>query len=217
MKPTVSLTFDDGLACQLDAVKELNLRNLKATFFLATGCPEYPWDLKTWQEVSKNGHEIGSHSVSHEKAASMRDPGFETLHSKRTLELHFDRSVKSYCYAYTDAPSFLQEAARKAGYSQARGGRVARPDKYYVRGDRPNLMNVTCFHVGPETVKDSGVWAKETVRRNAWLTLMFHGTGDPQAWDNISLDQFKKLLDDFQGAGVDIKTFADGADVYRRG
>ena len=83
MKSVVSLTFDDGLRCQFEkAVPILNRYGLKATFFLIANDDSThdlwnnhvddwwkidwrPEDREMLATVVRDGHEIGSHSVSH--------------------------------------------------------------------------------------------------------------------------------------------------------
>lgn len=217
MKPIISLTFDDGIPCQHSvALPILNHRGIKATFFLPVESKDSPLDVEAWKEVTAQGHEIGSHSMTHRKARELNpaDRVFETAESSKKLRAIFGCDVPSYCYPYTDAPMELQQAVR-ASYKQARGGRVAREDKYLVRGDGTNLMNVPAFHVGPYTFCDAKLWGKVAVERSAWLTLMIHGVGEPQAWDNISGMDFNRMLDDLEDAGVTFATFAEGANAYR--
>lgn len=219
MRPTVSLTFDDGMACHENLVLPiLTEREIPGTFFLCSASKDNP--IRTadiWHRAVLAGHEIGSHSVTHAKAATLTTVqacAYETRESRTALEKKFAITVESYCYPYTDAPALLQTAVGRV-YKQARGGRVARADKFLVPGDGANLMDVTCFHVGPYSAADAPKWAEETKRRNAWLTLMLHGVGDSQAWDNITVREFEALLDAFDVEGVEFKTFAQAADIYR--
>lgn len=226
----LSLTFDDGLRCQLEnAVPALNARDLRATFFLvASDRSEFgEFNTHAWRDVALRKHEIGSHGVNHRKAASLSLPEamLETTNSKNWLSARLSPDtmvtpVTSFCYPFTDAPGMLQDCVRRAGYGQARGGRVARPDKFYEPGDGANLHNVTCFHVGPETIKDQQEWIRTAVRRGAWVTLMLHGVGERGAWDNLSMDQFNGLLDalvDARPEGLATVPFAEGAELYRQG
>ena len=153
------------------------------------------------------------------KAATM-DPAsadYEARFSKVWLESTIGVPVTSFCYPYTDAPQVLQSAVYGAGYKQARGGRVARPDKFMRRGDGANLLNVTCFHVGPQTVGSVEQWLHEAMFRDAWLTLMFHGVGDERKWDNISCIDFAGILDKLTSFSTKVVTFAEGAEWYRSG
>lgn len=220
MKPTVSLTFDDGLPCQAKyALPILDRFGAKATFFLPVDSAEYPVDFKTWKQAAENGHEIGSHSMTHRKAAQLtaEDCIYETRQSQSDLTRLFGIPVvQSYCFPYTDAPAPLQTATKKF-YDQARGGRGARQDKYYQKASEVNFYNVACLHVGPTTIANCWDWAKEARNRKAWVVLMLHGVGQPGTWDNIEPEQLDELVRCFAEAGCDIKTFADGADAIRKG
>lgn len=222
----VSLTFDDGLPCQIQyALPALRKWLLPATFFvIANDVTEFDTQFRTyvWQKAHHEGHEIGSHSRTHRKAASLSvaEAVMEAQDSKFWIQQRLGQPVTSFCYPFTDAPAHLKGAVIGAGYKQARGGRVARLDKYLQPGDGADLHNVTCIHVGPETIKDADEWINTAVRRGAWLTLMLHGVGDPQAWDNLAVDQFDTLLSKLRGAaprGLQVATFAECADMYRQG
>ncbi len=62
-----SLTFDDGYKSSLDIAEELNLRNLKGTFYIITDTLNSKKYLskEDIKRISSLGMEIGSHSCSH--------------------------------------------------------------------------------------------------------------------------------------------------------
>lgn len=75
----ISLSFDDGLDSHLRvAVPSLDQRGLRATFYLTPQAKPGSWRstwrraLKPWQSVSKAGHEIGNHSLSHPCSLNIR-------------------------------------------------------------------------------------------------------------------------------------------------
>lgn len=220
----ISLTFDDGLACQLKhALPLLDEFRIPATFFLvAADESEYgPLAKADWRKARYNGHEIGSHTVTHRKPFSLTSAecAYETHESKRYLAEHIGLA-STFCYPFTDAPAGLQAEVKRAGYTAARGGRGAREDKFLQPGDGANLFNIPCIHVGPSTIGDMDAWICNAIRRGAWLTLMFHGVGDETAWDNIAPYQFRCLLERIVAAkpnGLAAVTFAQGADLYRKG
>lgn len=225
-RAVVSLTFDDGLPCQIDyALPLLDKYGFRGTFFLLQDPKEFDTEFRTavWAGAVYRGHEIGSHSVNHRKAATLTaaDAKYETEVSKQFLQNQLATPVASFCYPFTDAPAPLQQAVQRAGYTQARGGRGARPDKYLVPGDGANLWNIPCFHAGPETIGNAGEWIDTVLERRAWLTLMFHGVGpDDTQWDNIhekAFETFLSALADSRERGLRVVTFAQGAEFYRRG
>lgn len=63
-RAAVSLTYDDGLASQLDNARpELDRFGLKGAFFLTQD--NVIGRLADWQAVARAGHEIGNHTVNH--------------------------------------------------------------------------------------------------------------------------------------------------------
>src|SRR5580704_5781370 len=64
-RAAVSLTYDDGLASQLDnAVGPLGAVGLKATFFVTRDNAEPR--VKDWARLARaGGHEFGNHTVTH--------------------------------------------------------------------------------------------------------------------------------------------------------
>jgi len=82
----ISLTFDDGMPSQFEiALPALNERGLQATFYLnPRGCEEdsnidQSWHdyLEKWIPVSRSGHEIGNHSLSHPCSLNINDAWIE--------------------------------------------------------------------------------------------------------------------------------------------
>jgi peptidoglycan/xylan/chitin deacetylase (PgdA/CDA1 family) len=64
----VSVTFDDGLYSQTSVgVPLLNARGVRGSFFVLTGdgWNEWPGYWQSWQTAASQGHEIGSHTVTH--------------------------------------------------------------------------------------------------------------------------------------------------------
>jgi peptidoglycan/xylan/chitin deacetylase (PgdA/CDA1 family) len=217
----ISLTFDDGLPVQIQhALPELDKRGIPATFFLIVNSPyDTAFRFDVWRAAAKQGHEIGSHTMNHRKAAELttEEAYAEANDSKNFLSVEIGTPVKSFCYPFTDAPPVVQTPVSKL-YSQARGGRVARQDKYLRPGDGANLFNVPCFHVGPKCF-DVKEWIDTALARRAWLTLMLHGVGpDDTQWDNIQTENFCFLLDSLLAAkarGLTVLPFGAAAAKYR--
>lgn len=219
----ISLTFDDGLPCQIGyALPAMDERGIPGTFFLIKNSPyDKEFRRETWLRAIEYGHEVGSHSVNHRKAAELtpREAIDECVGSRNFLESELGAPINSFCYPYTDAPQHLQSAVRQT-YKQARGGRGARHDHHIVSGDGVNLYNMPCEHVGGTSWPDIDKWVAEALRRKAWVTLMFHGVGpDETQWDNISALRFKYVLDVIAEArdnsGLWVGTFGDVAENLR--
>src|SRR5215469_662762 len=161
MQSLISLTFDDGLRCQFErAVPILARHGMSATFFLiANRDPtQEPWyghtedwwkidwredDVANLRKLVADGHEIGSHSLTHHEQTMQNNPLAEACKSKELIEGWLGTKVTSFCYPYCKSHSYLADAVKAAGYEQARGG--AQASYYSVRGE-PSLdrFNVDC-------------------------------------------------------------------------
>jgi hypothetical protein len=62
----ISLTFDDGLASQLEiAIPRLEEHGFCGTFYLNPRGEDWEERLAAWQPVQEAGHEIGNHTIAH--------------------------------------------------------------------------------------------------------------------------------------------------------
>ena len=91
MQSLISLTFDDGLRCQFEnAVPILAGYGIPATFFLtANQDPTHEWydhrddwwkidwredDIAKLRKLIDDGHEIGSHGLTHHEPTTQTNP-----------------------------------------------------------------------------------------------------------------------------------------------
>jgi peptidoglycan/xylan/chitin deacetylase (PgdA/CDA1 family) len=201
----ISLTFDDGLRCQFEkAVPILDGYGIPGTFFLTANqdqtheswCHKDEWwkidwredDIATLKKLINDGHEIGSHSLTHHLQTIQDQPLVEARKSKELIEGWLGTEVTSFCYPYYISHAYLADAVKKAGYEQARGG--LRASYYAIRGD-PSLdwFNVDCRQISAND-KPS-----EWVRPGCWHILTFHGIGDERdGWEPISVGKFATLM-----------------------
>jgi len=167
----VSLTFDDGLRCQIErAIPILDQYGLPATFFIAANdSPVHldyhdhvPWrkiewnvdDIRTLKEMVCRGHEIGSHSVWHKHPGDPNlrpahdrgyDARYEAEESKRLISDWMEMEIPSFCYPFCEKGGGLKEAVVAAGYKQARAGAGG---SYYPIGNSLDCFDVDCRDVG---------------------------------------------------------------------
>lgn len=65
-KAAVVFTYDDGLDCHLDvAIPQLDEFGFKGTFYCTGNSPSLYNRLEEWREITKNGHELGNHTLFH--------------------------------------------------------------------------------------------------------------------------------------------------------
>ena len=239
MRSLVSLTFDDGLRCQFrSALPILNSFGMRATFFLIanrnsthdlwSGHTEDWWkiewtddDIAMLRRLVQDGHEIGSHSVTHHPTEMPLQPRFEASESKRLIEEWLGTRVSSFCYPFYRSHAFLADAVKEAGYEQARGGgtppQYEPAASYYAISDAASLnpFNIDCRQISQ--TEDVGGW----LRPGYWHVLTFHAVGDDRdGWEPISVEQFAtqmaQLAKSRDSGAVEVVTFAEGAARLRQ-
>lgn len=83
------------------------------------------WDgFMSWEQLralSDDGHEIGSHSMSHEilPLCTLEEIRHEVGESRRVLESRLETTVDSFCYPNGDCDPRCVDAVREAGYRRA--------------------------------------------------------------------------------------------------
>jgi peptidoglycan/xylan/chitin deacetylase (PgdA/CDA1 family) len=229
----VSLTFDDGFRCQFDrAIPILNSHHLPATFFLIANRDEthdrwaghtsdwwkINWcedDVAMLKQFVREGHEIGSHSVTHNPHIMPNQADIEARDSKRMIEEWIDTEVTSFCYPFYRSHAYLATAVRNAGYEQARGGGSSpsyRPNaSHYTIGQNEGLdrLNIDCREIS-KSENVSG-W----VRPGRWHVLTFHGIGqEKDGWAPISDEEFSRQIKELatlrDSNTVEVLTFKNG-------
>jgi peptidoglycan/xylan/chitin deacetylase (PgdA/CDA1 family) len=239
----ISLTFDDGLRCQMErGVPILDQHGLPATFFIAANpngvhldyCDHAPWpkiewnppDIRTLKDMVRRGHEIGSHSVSHKHSKDRRfrpvddreyDAKHEAEQSKSLIQDRMVMEISSFCYPFCAKGGGLKEAFVAADYKQARAGSGG---AYYRIGDSLDYFDIDCRHIGANDRREDVIsWKRHGDR---WHVLMFHGIGptnDADGWWSISPEEFAREMSElaaYRDAGeVEVLTFADAAGRMR--
>jgi peptidoglycan/xylan/chitin deacetylase (PgdA/CDA1 family) len=239
MRSLISLTFDDGFRCQFEhALPVLNRYGIPATFFLiANQDPTHEswqghtkdWWKIDWREddiamlrkMVQDGHEIGSHSVTHHPTRMPTQPDIEARESKRLLEGWVGTKVSSFCYPFYLSHGYLADAVKNAGYEQARGGGMpplyGPRASYYNISDNGSLdrFNVDCRQISKN--EDVGGW----LHPGCWHVLTFHGIGGVQdGWEPITVEQFATQMAELarhrDSGAVEVVTFKDGANRLRQ-
>jgi len=182
-KPTIAITFDDGLLSFYDnAYPLLEEKNIKVTLFPVAGLigKTGGWDVmgKTphmtaamLREIASSGHEIGSHSLTHANLIWLDDKELakELRDSKSILEDITGTAVKSLSFPFGSWNNRVWAAAKSAGYEYAaayRGHRNAPPEMLPVMGayrfDSVNDLIDRALPPSPPTV--SSLCSKTTAR-----------------------------------------------------
>ena len=120
----------DGLAASvIEASKKLPLQtrlDLIERLAVASGTTQIPAfaRLMTFSEIAElaqDGHEIGSHSMTHCLMPECDDEAlmFELAESRRILQSHLGQRIESFCYPNGNSDSRTAQAVARAGYLRA--------------------------------------------------------------------------------------------------
>lgn len=192
----VSLTFDDGIQTQLDnAIPVLDSHGLKSTFYVNPGrTPDWDKRLDKWQAASRNGHEIGNHTVNHPCSCNFEfsDEGYclENLslddiagtidRATELLDEQFpwQNGERSFCYpcyqTYVGAgaarQSYVPLVAERFKVARGTGERANHPELI-------DLSYVWSYDAGGHPVEDMIAYVEGAVQNGFWAVVCMHGVG----------------------------------------
>lgn len=192
----ISLTFDDALATHLDVAGPiLKKHRLNGTFFVSTGLGVWEKRKEEWEQLAKDGNELGDHTVHHPCLLPEIEPhsqGYtaEMMQSEIQMAAQEIRQLfasnRGLTFAYPcgdmsfGAPK--DQAKNAALYLRyisdvAFGARGAGPGGVQ---DPDDLSVLTVPDLGPTAGKDLGgllALAEPAIREHNWGVYCFHGIG----------------------------------------
>jgi oligosaccharide reducing-end xylanase len=189
----VSITFDDNCQSQFKyAVPALSERGLHGTFFVITDLATSQGKWTAYRNLAAQGHEIGSHSMTHPDLSCMPADG-------RRRELNRSREVidsavpGQKCFSLALPMGWrdreLVEAAKNV-YGAVRlvnqwDGLKDNPDLYEVKGMIP-------YSNTPQA--DMDLWVSLAMAKKRWLVEIYHGIQD-DCWEKVPSERFEAHLD----------------------
>ncbi len=212
--PVITLSFDDGWEDNVDtALPILKNYGFKATYFFATTFLENspatgPINVsgpEAVKYIAGQGHEIGSHSVTHPDLTTLNatDLNYELTHSKEYLESIVGAgNVRNFATpfgAYNDtvinaiAKLYRSHRSTDEGYNY--------PTNTYAYNIRvQNMLSNT-------SLTQYQGWVNQAVKDRAWLVLVYHrvAAGSLEAYDT-PLSEFTKQMDVLKNSGSSIMT-----------
>ncbi len=180
----VSLTFDDGLACQRDALALLDERGLHGCFYVGSGFIGHSPARLDWddlQRAQRNGHEIGGHTLAHPHLVELSERKARKQIVRDRQELtNRGLDVLTFAYPYGEHDLRVKEIVREAGYIAARavGGVVetAPPGDPYALRTPHSARRWT-------TPDDLAAFVRVAEHEGAWMMLVFHHVCDGEGLD----------------------------------
>ncbi len=176
----VTITFDDGIRSQFTtAVPLLNERSLKATFYVVTNYigTGFTPDWDTLNEVSRKGHEIGSHTMNHANLAYLASsPSFADSLKK---ELLFSRDIinrkipsqkcESFCWPGGSVNPQAIAVARKYYLSCRTSGKQINFSKI------PDFYNIQSLPIEHNTLlATTNYWVDQILNFKGWMIERIH-------------------------------------------
>jgi peptidoglycan/xylan/chitin deacetylase (PgdA/CDA1 family) len=240
--PMVSLTFDDGSAgFYANALPSLNSKGFKTTQYIPTGCEigaapaacglgkdPFMMTPAQVQTIASQGHEIGSHSVTHPDLTTVTDAQLaaEMTQSKATLEaITGAGTVTDFAYPFGTYDARVIAAEQKAGYTSGRSVEEGYNSKLDVQPYDIRVQNM----LPTTTLAQFQGWVDYAKAHNYWLVIVYHEVqpdatpvcknpnADPKLPPDpdpcvgpydTTVSQFQQQLDYISTAGVgaDVKT-----------
>ncbi len=119
----IVLTFDDGWKNQINALPALGVNNFQGTFFIIGSYPDTNnSSYMNWAEIkhlTKIGHNLGSHSMTHISNMTLSDAPYEIATSKSYIESKTHERVTALAwpngYYTTDLLNYAENIAHYQG------------------------------------------------------------------------------------------------------
>ena len=188
----ITYTFDDGCANQYSvAIPMLNEFNYNATFF-----PVINWspNWTSLQDAENQGHEIGSHTVSHTdlNTLSISQQDNELKNSQSTINSNIS-GQKCLTIAYPSCIPSDQATCEK--YYIA-----ARHCQGYVENSTPanfySISSIVCGNQGAvKTVQNFKERDEAAATSNGWCVYLIHGIDGDGGFSALSSDTLRKSFE----------------------
>jgi len=177
----VSYTFDDTNSSQISNYAALNALGVRMTFYLITN-KTTEFNNAVWPQALRDGHEIGSHTRSHQRPGTDADVDAGDM----DLRNKFGITVYTMAAPYGD-PSYIALAAPR--YLINRGVN----DGNILPNGNTDPFNINCFVPAEGAAAAAFNSAIDAGRAaGAWKTVLVHGFtgGSDGAYQPVAIGEF---------------------------
>ena len=195
----VTISLDDGWSSQWTHARGfLNQRGIKSTFFITTDAVAEGWSgfltLQQLHTLATDGHEIGSHTLTHPDLTTLSDAELLRQLSQSQSWLLANAGVASvpdFASPYGVYDGRVLDVVKQFYASH----RTVRNLHNWRDGDPYELGAFDCYNgVSVSQVKG---WIDQAVAQRSWLILLFHELtpGTPTRSTQIRNTDFNAILD----------------------
>ena len=221
----ISFTFDDGFIKGAKKIDKI-LHPYKATFYITTGWVKpnntpildaynHGIDHGTiddWKELSRKGHDIGSHSVTH-KSLKYLNITKEELEKEYKEALNFIKSIHNGPYSLAFPHNYNMDLNVKHDSIRVGHGRII-----YNKLEKINLQKIICWSpwINPITEENEQKIYKKILKvpANSWIVLSLHSI-DGEGWQPWSSESLRRLKDFVIKVNYKIKTMAEMTSILK--
>lgn len=207
-KCAVVLTYDDALNIHLDKViPDLNTFNFRGTFYLIASSAVVTGRIAEWRAASKQGHELGNHTLYH--PCDGRLPGRDFITKENDLSNYSvaravqeirtanqllaaidGQTARTFAYPCGDLTigDTLYYDFLKRDFVAARG-----VEQGFLQAKAVDLANVNSFVENGTTAAQMIAQIEEAEKAGSFIVFLFHGVGGEHPL-NVDLEEHRKLL-----------------------
>jgi len=189
----VSLSYDDSLNSQLDnAIPALDKYDLKGSFYLTLASSTFKTRKQEWQNIAKDGHELGNHTINHACRGSLPNRSWvdpeNDLDNKQVAELVTEvvkanqilmqldnQTIRTFTLPCTDTlaggENYLKAITPLFIGIKSKVGRIPTTMKDV------NIKNVAVISAENLSGKQLIALVKQAGNNNTMVNFTFHGIG----------------------------------------
>lgn len=224
-KPLVSFRFDDGQPSDYtEGFPRLKAAGLKGTHCVISSLIDTTGKLTTAEirEISDSGHEIASHSKTHQHLTELTDADMltELIDSKMAIESITGKKCSSFAVPY----GYYDNRVDKFCHGVYENITVSR-DYYAVYNPYGKLKNFPATFIDNMTFERCKVFIDHAIENKAWLILGLHTLidlpVDELAGSQTSIDVFENVIAYLEplldNESIMAVTINEGANIVRGG
>ena len=206
----VTLTFDDGYAQNYQtALPLMNAMGIKSTQYWISSTIENgtPADIENYRQFVTSGHEIGSHTVTHQDLTTLDSATlqYELTHSKEYLSTTFNTPINAFAAPYGVTNKNVLSAI-KQNYASERTVNMSYNynakntfDIYNVRAQSP--VNTT-------TDAEVQSWIDYAKTNKVWVVICYHAIDTDAGTYSNTPTQFQDHLNIIKNSGLPVLTMS---------